>query len=62
MLCWFCNVKCIDSIRYTLYPFLCKGPAGPIGTPGVRGEDGNPGPRVREILLLLKNVLAKEII
>lgn len=27
-----------------------KGPAGPIGAPGVRGEDGNPGPRVSEAM------------
>uniref|UniRef100_A0A8B9HRV7 Collagen, type VI, alpha 3 n=1 Tax=Astyanax mexicanus TaxID=7994 RepID=A0A8B9HRV7_ASTMX len=24
-----------------------RGPSGPIGAPGIRGEDGNPGPRVR---------------
>lgn len=23
-----------------------QGFSGPVGTPGVRGEDGNPGPRV----------------
>uniref|UniRef100_A0A671SWJ1 Collagen, type VI, alpha 3 n=1 Tax=Sinocyclocheilus anshuiensis TaxID=1608454 RepID=A0A671SWJ1_9TELE len=32
-----------------VYLYLIKGPAGPIGAPGIRGEDGNPGPRVREV-------------
>lgn len=31
-----------------MYLYLFQGPAGPIGAPGIRGEDGNPGPRVRE--------------
>ncbi len=31
------------------YLYLIQGPAGPIGAPGIRGEDGNPGPRVRDV-------------
>lgn len=30
-----------------------QGPPGPIGAPGGRGEDGNPGPRVSEPVKVL---------
>ena len=35
----------IDCYTCVLYVFI-QGPAGPTSTPGTRGEDGNPGPRV----------------
>lgn len=56
---WYFNVKCTHDKRW-LVCFLFQGPAGPTGTPGVRGEDGNPGPRVREIILLLENIFAED--
>ena len=33
-----------------------QGKSGPIGAPGQRGEEGNPGPRVSVKLLLICNM------